>query len=142
MRKLSLSLTRPAVAMGLLEMALRIPVNEGCWGGGRGTRRQVNKSAICKRVCLTSSEPNSVIGLPSVGGVEGGGGLPLQPWTPHSGGHWRVCRANRAPRRGLREPCEPTAASHIHPLRKEDDGGQKEEGDSLVGADRSIHRQK
>lgn len=42
-------------------------------GGGRGTRRQVNKSAICKRVCLTSSEPNSVIGLPSVGGVEGGG---------------------------------------------------------------------
>lgn len=43
-------------------------------GGGRGTRRQVNKSAICKRVCLTSSEPNSVIGLPSVGGVEGRGG--------------------------------------------------------------------
>lgn len=38
-------LTGPAVAMGLLKMALRIPVNEGCWG--RGRERQANKSAIC-----------------------------------------------------------------------------------------------
>lgn len=39
-----LPLTRPAVAMGLLEMPLWIPVNEGLWG--EGDKRQVNKGAI------------------------------------------------------------------------------------------------
>lgn len=52
---------------------------------------------------------------------------------------------NSAPRLSLWESCELTAAEHIHPLRKEDDAGQKE-GDSPVGADRqeqiAIHKQK
>lgn len=126
-------LTRSTVAMGRLEMALRILVNEGCWGRGREGKQIKVPFAVCL-LDILRAKFCCVIGLLSIGG------LPVAPCsrTPHSGGHWRVCWMNRgSPTRPLCRPCEQIAASHIQSLRKANDAGQKEKGDSLVEADLS-----